>query len=311
MRILTGLGAVTRPPRRAVVTVGVFDGVHVGHQQLIRSTIRLARRLGGTSVVITFDPDPETVLHPGTSAPALMPLAARVSALKTLGVDWVWVLPFSKRFARMSADQFVRRFLFRRLRTHTLIVGDAFAFGRGRRGNMEILQRLGPVLGMRVIPVEPITRDGVPVSSSCIRACVRHGDLRQAKRLLGRAPGLYGTVVRGAGRGRRLGCPTANLRLIPQVMPPRGVYAVIVEAASRRWRGVMNLGVRPTFGRGPLICEAHLFRFSGTLLGRPVMVSLLARLRGERRFSSPQALSRQVQRDIARAQPLLAAYSLS
>ena len=215
MRVFTGLGAVTRPPRRAVATVGVFDGVHVGHQQLIRSTIRLARRVNGTSVVITFDPDPETVLHPGASAAALMPLAARLSALSTLGADWVWVLPFSKRFARMGAEQFIRDFLIRRLRTHTLIVGDAFAFGRGRRGNMEILQRLGLALGMRVIPVEPITRAGRPVSSSRIRACVRQGDLRQARRLLGRAPGLYGTVVRGAGRGRRLGCPTANLRLIP------------------------------------------------------------------------------------------------
>ena len=287
MRVFTGLGAVTRPPRRAVATVGVFDGVHVGHQQLIRSTIRLARRVNGTSVVITFDPDPETVLHPGAAAAALMPLAARLSALSTLGADWVWVLPFSKRFARMGAEQFIRDFLIRRLRTHTLIVGDAFAFGRGRRGNMEILQRLGPALGMRVIPVEPITRAGRPVSSSRIRACVRQGDLRQARRLLGRAPGLYGTVVRGAGRGRRLGCPTANLRLIPQVMPPRGVYAVIVEAASRRWRGVMNLGVRPTFGRGPLTCEVHLFDFSGSLLGRSVTVALVARLRGERRFATP------------------------
>ncbi|MDP3703518.1 MAG: riboflavin kinase, partial [Candidatus Omnitrophota bacterium] len=191
------------------------------------------------------------------------------------------------------------------------IVGDAFAFGRGRRGTMEILQRLGQALGMRVIPVKPITRDGVPVSSSRIRACVRRGNLRQAQGLLGRAPRLYGTVVRGAGRGRRLGCPTANLCLIPQVLPPRGVYAVMVETEGQRWRGVMNLGVRPTFGRGPLTCEAHLLGFSGHLLGRPVMVALVARLRGERRFATPEALSRQVRRDILKARPLLARQSLS
>ena len=306
MRVLTGLDAVTHRPKRAAVTVGVFDGVHVAHQQLIRATVRLARRQNGTSVVITFDPDPQAVLHPRSAPPALMPLASRLRYLEELGVEWVWVMPFSKRFARMSAEQFIRRVLIRRLRTAALIVGDAFVFGRNRRGNMVVLQTLGPAHGMRIIPVKPITRSGTTVSSSRIRQLIRDGGLLQAKRLLGRAPMLYGTVVRGAGRGRRLGFPTANIRLIPQVLPPRGVYAVIIEVAGRRWRGVMNLGRRPTFGKGPLVCEVHLLGFSGTLLRRAVAVALLARLRGERRFLSPQALSRQVRRDIARAQPLLA-----
>lgn len=309
MRVLTGLSTLRRPPRRAVVTVGVFDGVHVAHQRLIRSTVRLARRLSGTSVVITFDPDPQTVLHPASAAPALMPLAERLRYLDALGVDWVWVMPFSRRFARMSAEQFIQRVLTQRLRACALIVGDTFAFGAGRRGDMHVLQTLGPARGMRVIPVKPITRAGRPVSSSRIRECIRRGRLGEATRLLGRAPGLYGTVVRGAGRGRRLGFPTANLRLIPQIVPPHGVYAVLVEAAGRRWRGVMNLGMRPTFGGGPVVCEVHLLGFSGTLLGRPVTVALLARLRGERRFATPAALSRQVRSDIRRAQPLLAAHS--
>jgi riboflavin kinase/FMN adenylyltransferase len=306
MRVLTGLDAVTRAPRRAAVTVGVFDGVHVGHQQLIRSTIRLARRLKGTSVVVTFDPDPQLVLHPASAPPALMPLEARLRHLNALGVDWVWVLPFSKRFARMSAGQFIRRLLIRRLRARALIVGDAFVFGKDRRGNTDVLQTFGPRQGMRIIPVKPITRLGIPVSSSRIRQLSHEGQLAKARQLLGRAPMLYGTVVRGAGRGRRLGFPTANIRLIPQVLPPRGVYAVIIAVAKRRWRGVMNLGMRPTFGTGPLVCEVHLLGFSGTLLRRPVTVALLARLRGERCFASPKALSRQVRRDILRAQSLLA-----
>lgn len=310
MRILAGVGAVTRPPRRAVVTVGVFDGVHVAHQQLIRTAVRQARRMNGTSVVITFDPDPQTVLHPSSAAPALMPLAERLRCLETLGVDQVWVIRFSHQFARLSAEQFIRRVLIRRLRARALIVGDTFAFGRDRRGDLAVLQRLGPAHGMRVIPVKPIMRGGLPVSSSRIRRLIHDGTLGQARRLLGREPKLYGTVVRGVGRGRRLGFRTANLRLIPQVMPPRGVYAVMVEAAGRRWRGVMNLGTRPTFGQGPVVCEVHLLGFSGILLRRAVRVALLARLRGERRFSSPQALSRQVRRDIRRAQSLLATYSL-
>jgi riboflavin kinase/FMN adenylyltransferase len=293
-----------------VVTVGVFDGVHVAHQQLIHSTVRLARRLKGTSVVITFDPDPQTVLHPASAAPALMPLAWRLRELKALGVDWVWVMPFSKRFARMSAEQFIRRFLIRRLRARALIVGDTFAFGRDRRGNMGVLQTLGPAHGMRIIPVKPITRSGIPVSSSRIRRLIHDGKLAQARQLLGRDPMVFGTVVRGAGRGRRLGFPTANIQLIPQVLPPRGVYAVIVDVAGRRWRGVMNLGMRPTFGQGPMVCEVHLLGFSGTLLRRAVTVALLVRLRGERRFPSPQALSRQVRRDILRAQSVFSARSL-
>ena len=310
MRVLTGLGAVARPPRRAVVTVGVFDGVHVAHQQLIRSTVRMARRLGGTSVVITFEPDPQAVLHPDSPAPALMPLDERLRELRTLQVDWVWVIRFSRQFARMSAEQFIFRILVRRLQARALIVGDAFAFGQGRRGDMTVLRTLGPPQGMRIISVKPVTRAGIPVSSSRIRRLIQDGALAQARRLLGRAPRLYGTVVRGAGRGRRLGFPTANLRLIPQVTPPRGVYAVIVEASGRRRRGVMNLGTRPTFGRGPVVCEVHLLGFSGMLLGRAVRVALLTRLRGERRFASPQALSRQVRRDILRAQSVFSARSL-
>jgi len=310
MRILAGVGAVTRPPRRAVVTVGVFDGVHVAHQQLIRTAVRQARRINGTSVVITFDPDPQTVLHPSSAAPALMPLAERLRCLKILGANHVWVIRFSRQFARLSAEQFIWRVLIRRLQARALIVGDTFAFGRDRRGDLAVLQRLGPAHGMRVIPVKPITRDGLPVSSSRIRRLIRDGALAQARRLLGREPMLYGTVVRGVGRGRRLGFRTANLCLIPHVLPPRGVYAVMVEAAGRRWRGVMNLGTRPTFGQGPVVCEVHLLGFSGTLLRRAVRVALLARLRGERRFPTPQALSRQVRRDILRAQRLLAAQPL-
>lgn len=306
MRVLLDLDAVRHPPVNAVVTVGVFDGVHLAHQQLIRSTVRLARRLRGTSVVITFDPDPHVVLHPATAPPALMPLGARVRRLQALGVDWVWIIPFSRRFASMTPRQFIRRVLRDRLEAKVVVVGERFAFGRRRRGNTEILQTVGPRYGMRIVPMPPITRAGVPVSSSRIRRLIGQGRLREAGRLLGCAPALYGTVVRGTGRGRRLGFPTANLRLIPQVLPPQGVYAVVVHLGGRRWRGVMNVGHRPTFGPGPLVCEVHLLGFSGTLHRRSVAVALLARLRGERRFPTPEALARQVRRDILRARRLFA-----
>ena len=307
-RVVQGMTALRHPPARAVVTIGVFDGVHHAHQRLIRSTVRLARRLRGRSVVITFDPDPHAVLDPAHAPPALMPLDERLWHLRRLGVDLVWVIPFTRRFARMSAAQFVRRILLHRLRAAALIVGERFVFGRGRRGDMETLQALGPSGGMRVVPVRDITVGGEPVSSSRIRRLIARGRLAQARRLLGRAPALYGVVVRGAGRGRRLGFPTANIRLDAHVAPPTGVYAVLLQRAdhARLWRGVMNFGTRPTFGPGPLVCEAHLPGFSGTLHGRRVSVLLLARLRGERRFPGPEALIRQIHRDLSRARPLWA-----
>lgn len=310
-RVLIGLKAVRRPPTRAVVTVGVFDGVHRAHQQLVQSTVRMARRLGGTSVVITFDPDPQAVLDPAHAAPALMPVDVRVRHLGALGVDWVWIIRFTKRFARLSAEQFVRRILLARLCCVALIVGETFVFGKDRAGDMTVLRALGPPRGMQIIPVWQIRREGEPISSSRIRALIAHGQLARARALLGRSPTVYGVVIRGSGRGRRLGLPTANIRFTSQVLPTQGVYAVVVERLTdgRKWRGAMNLGVRPTFGPGPLVCETHLLGFSGTLLGAAVGISLLARLRGERCFASPQALLRQVRRDLSRVRRLFARHS--
>jgi len=316
-RVFTTFNAVRRPPTRAVVTVGVFDGVHLAHQQILRSTTRLARQLKGTSVVITFHPDPHAVLDPPHAPLALMPLTARVASLCALGVDWVWVMPFTKRFARMSAEVFLRRVLIERLRAVALVVGEGFVFGRHRRGDTGLLQALGPRHGMRVIPVPPITRAGEPVSSSRIRRLIGQGKLAMAGRLLGRPPELYGEVVRGSGRGRALGLPTANFQFASHVLPPRGVYAVLVKTAGPRglwanarrrprphapvYQGLMNLGIRPTFGPGPLVGEVHLLGFSGSLRGCSVTISLLARLRGERRFPSPDALVRQIRKDLLRA----------
>ena len=308
IRRLAGLHALSRPPARTVVTVGVFDGVHKAHQQLIRTTTRLARRLNAASVVITFDPDPQRVLDPAHAQPALMPLEARLVHLRELGVDRVWVIPFTRRFSRTTASQFIRGVLIRRLHALALVVGERFVFGRNRQGDMEVLRALGPSLGMKIVPVRHMRLAGAPISSSRIRRLIGSGQLAMARRLLGRAPSLYGVVVRGAGRGRRLGFPTANIQLDSDAVPPRGVYAVMVRSLhhQRAWRGVMNLGVRPTFGPGPLVCEVHVLRFYGTLLGRAVSVSLLARLRSERCFSSPEALTRQVRQDLVRARRFFA-----
>jgi len=308
--VIARISALTRPPVRAVVTVGVFDGVHVAHQQLIRSTVRLAHRLGGTSMVITFDPDPYVVLSPATAPPPLMSVEARLRHFQALGVQQVIVIPFSRRFARMSAERFIQRVLIGRLHAAALIVGEAFMFGKDRLGNMQLLRAIGPACGMRVMPVKSICRGGHPVSSSRIRRLIQDGQLAAARRLLGRPASLEGIVVRGAGRGRSLGFPTANVRVQPHVLPPQGVYAVTMRIGQKDWHGVMNLGTRPTFGRGPVVCEVHLFDYSGTLRGRSVSIALMSRLRGERCFPTASALTRQIQRDIHRARSRLTHHSV-
>ena len=301
MRVLTGLNAVRRAPLRAVVTVGMFDGVHIAHQQLIRTTVRLARRSRGTSIVITFDPDPQLVLDPRHAPSPIMPLERRLQLIAALGADLVWVIPFTKTFATLTPEDFVRRILEERLRATCIVVGETFGFGRARQGNLELLRTLGQQSRMRVVALTAVTRRGQVVSSSRIRRLIQTGDLAQARQLLSRPFELTGKVVHGSGRGHQLGFPTANVRLVPTLMPPRGVYTVWLHHAARRWNGLMNLGTRPTFGKGPLVCEVYLPRFRGQLYGRLVTIGLLTRLRGEHRFRTPQALVRQIQRDLLHA----------
>lgn len=311
MRVLRGLNTLQHIPPRVVVTVGVFDGVHVAHKRLMQTTVRLAKRLQGASVVITFTPDPQEVLDPRHAQPPLMPLEERLQLINALGVDLVWVIPFTKSFSKTTPETFVRTILLKRLRASCVVVGEAFAFGRDRRGNLKVLQTLGRQHGMRVVALSPMMRDGHPVSSSRIRQLVQTGGLEAASRLLGRPFELHGTVVHGAGLARRLGFPTANVRLTSQLLPPHGVYRVWLEHAGRRYQGLMNLGVRPTFlprqwrgGSGPLVCEVHLVGFNGTLYGQPVTIALLKRLRAERRFDSPDDLVQQIRRDLGLARRL-------
>ena len=301
-------GLSKRPPLKHPVaaTIGVFDGVHVAHQKLIRLTVQEAQRLRGSAVAVTFDPDPQHVLRPDDAHPALMPVEERCRLILSLGVDAVVVIRFTRAFARIPAQDFIRRVLERALRVRELTVGSDFSFGHGAQGNVRLLREWADRSDVKLHVVAPLERQGKPVSSSRIRRLIEEGNLSQARRLLGRAPLLYGTVIPGQGRGRVLGVPTANLALIPQVLPPNGVYGVRARYDGREWCGVMNLGRRPTFGYGPVVCEVHLFDFSEDIYGKPLSVSLAARLRSERCFASIDALKKQIQQDIRRARRLLA-----
>ena len=307
MRILTGLEALPKHPRPSMVTVGMFDGVHVGHQRLIRRTIELARRGDGQSVVVTFDPDPQQALDPGRASPQLTSLERRVQLIAELRPDLVVVIAFTPEFSRTSPEEFVDGILHERLRCRRIVVGETFAFGRDRRGNLPLLHELARRHGMRVVVVPPVVRGGAPVSSSRIRRLVQGGSIEQARRLLGRPAELWGSVVRGDQRGRQLGFPTANVQLASSLLPPRGVYRVWLEHGSARFDGLMNLGVRPTFSgheqgkESAVVCEVHLVGFRGRLYGRCVRIGLLRRIRDERRFGSPEALTKQIHVDLAKA----------
>ncbi len=304
MRIVTGWPANRSIPRHAVVTIGVFDGVHVGHQQLILAARRLAKQKQVSAGVITFNPDPQHVIKPNHEQPSLMPSEERLRVLAGQGMDWIWVIPFSLRVARTTAELFAQRILVKQLQVSAVVVGGGFLFGKDHAGTLETLKKR-----VSVVAIGPIRRSGSPISSSRIRRLIQEGLFSEARRLLGRPPSLFGKVATGAGRGRGLGFPTANIQLADQALPPQGVYAVKMRRQDQKrfWPGVMNFGHRPTFGGGRATCEVHLFGFHGQLVGRSVEVQCIRRLRNERCFPSPVALQAQVQQDIVRARRLLIA----
>lgn len=303
MKVLRRLHPLRRPPGRVAAAIGVFDGVHAGHQRLLRLAVARARALRGTSVAVTFHPHPQHVLQPATARPLLTTLTMRLRLMAQQGVDVAWVVPFTRAFARLSPEAFFERVLLHHLTLCELVVGENFAFGHQRVGTVAWLQAAGARAGVRVHAVPAVFAGGVPVSSSRVRRAIEAGDLRAIHRFLRRPHVLTGAVVRGRSRGRRLGFPTANLRLPPQILPPPGVYVVRAALAGgiKRWEGVLNLGTRPTFHETRLVAEAHLFGRPGRLYGSTLEVELLARLRDEQRFPDAAALADQIARDIRRA----------
>ncbi len=302
------LGALVVPPERGVtLTLGVFDGVHLGHQALVRRTVEAARAAGRFAAALTFDPPPKRVLQPDASIRDLLPLAERRRRLGALGLDLVLTLEFTPAVAALDAAVFFD-LLCSALNVREIVVGRNFAFGRARAGTVEALSAWAEPLGVRVTALDLVPVDGAPVSSSRIRGALAAGDVAAAARLLGRPFALTGTVARGDQRGRTIGFPTANVALDPAVMWPKtGVYAVRAHLPGGVYPGVANLGVRPTFDRTTPLLEVHLFDFAGDLYGAPIEVEFVERLRDEQRFSGLDALKAQIARDAERARAILGA----
>lgn len=297
-------------PNGSVVTVGAFDGLHLGHRAVLDSVVSHAREAGRASVAVTFEPHPASVVRPGQAPPRLTLGAERMELLAQAGLDYALLLRFNREMARWTPEEFVRRVVLDRCQCRDLVIGPDHHFGRDRAGGEVVLRELGESDGFGVSVVPPLELDGAPVSSTRIRALLDAGDLDGAARCLGRRYSLTGVVQRGEARGRQIGVPTANL-VVPadKQVPPDGVYAVLVEWGGGTAGGMANQGPRPTFSDGRRLLEAHLFDFDGDLYHRPIRVSWVARLREVRRFDSVVALQEQLERDRQAARTALAAAS--
>lgn len=305
MRIVRGLDQYPADAPPSVVAQGTFDGIHLGHQAVIRTAVERARALDVRPVAVTFDPNPLAVLRPAEAPPELLPLQERLERIAELGPDVCLVIPFTTQFAEVEADAYVKDVLLGLLRAREIVVGFNHAFGRGARGTPELLARTAGAAGVSVHVVPPLRVDGHAVSSTSIREALRRGDVRQAARFLGRPYALRGAVARGAARGRTLGFPTANLAAPPGLPLADGVYAARAEWDGRSAPAVVNVGVRPTVDGATRLVEAHLLGVSPDLYGRALTLAFLDRIRSERRFDSLDALRTQIAADVATARRLL------
>lgn len=284
---------------RPVIAIGNFDGVHRGHQELFELARTAARARGGEAAVLTFEPHPARMLAPLLAPPLIYPLPRKLELLGEMGMDVCVLEPFTLELARISAEEFVDDVLCTGLGAQEVVVGYDFTFGRKREGTAETLRALGDGRGFSVHVVPPVAVDGLLASSTKIREFVLEGKVEGARLLLGRPFDVSGRVVRGVGRGRTIGIPTANVAVSGELLPKPGVYAAEVQVHGATHMAVVNLGTNPTFvDAGVLSLEAHLFDFEGDLYDQPLRIGFYARLRGEERFASADALVQQIRRDI-------------
>lgn len=301
MRLFHGTdsASIARP---TILTLGVFDGLHLGHQLIMRTVVERARVTGAVPTVITFDPHPRAMLHPESAPPLLQTFDQKIEAFGVLGLEQTVVIRFDREFAQVRAEDFLREVVRDRLQAREVYLGRGFAFGHNREGNIELLQKVSRQLGFHAEEVPEVCLRGQRISSSRIRALLALGQVNLARRMLGRPYGVEGRVVRGQERGRSLGFPTANLRPQNRVIPRGGVYvtATLIDGDWRR--SVTNVGTRPTFETTtePSI-ETYVMNWSGDLYGDVVRVRFLHRLRDESKFASVDDLKRQIEHDLNRA----------
>ena len=306
MRVIYNLEQLDKADRGVVLTLGNFDGIHLGHRTILQKVVKLAAGLKADSAVFTFREHPLKLLAPEKAPPLLSTLEEKLLLLRGLGIRLVICLPFDRRIADTGPREFVRDIICSFLAPRLIIVGHDYAFGKNRAGNTEFLKRCGEEYGFAVQVVPAIEGNGNIVSSTVIRQKISQGQVRAAAGLLGRPYCLRSVVVPGKQRGKQLGCRTANLAPQPKLLPACGVYAARVQLNQNSYAAVANIGRQPTYGRNDLQVEVHLLDFAGDLYGRELEVAFISRLREERKFPDPAALRRQIEEDIRQARRILA-----
>ena len=291
--------------QESIVTVGVFDGLHIGHQAVIQQVLTQAKKFRLASFVLTFDPPPLAFLAPERCPPALTTLPKKIEILEQLGVDAVVFARFDAYLQQMSPDTFVQQILLQRLRARQVIVGYDWQFGKGRSGNADALKQLGDRHQFGVMIVGPVQLLGTPVHSTRVREAIAGGHLNLVSELLGRRYSIIGEIVQGEGRGRQIGFPTANIDAGNQMLPPNGVYAIQLRLEGRMFNGVLNMGIRPTFDGEKFQIETHLFNFEQMIYGKKMEIFFIEKIRDEQKFPTPQILIDQIKRDIVTAKAIL------
>ena len=305
MQIIRHIGEQDQSFAGSVVTLGNFDGIHLGHQALITAAVTDSKKLGLPSVVLTFEPHPLSVLAPDRKPKLILAHKDKMQLLQGFGVDIVAVQHFDLAFAKISAEDFVSELLTRRLKACKLWVGKDLRFGQGRKGGVEDLQRWGEKLGFEVAIVEPILVAGDRVSSSRIRQFLSDGRVDEVQAMLGRYHFVSGRVVEGQRRGKDLGFPTANLSPRTEVLPGDGIYATLFHLGGRVLPSVSSIGVNPTFGAGPRTVESFIMGFDENIYGETVQLSFVKRIRNEIKFSSVPNLVAQIRDDVRDAEAIL------
>jgi riboflavin kinase/FMN adenylyltransferase len=291
---------VSRP---TVLTMGVFDGLHLGHQQIMKTVVERAKALSATPTVITFDPHPRAVLFPESAPPLLQTLDQRINAFSVLGIEQTIVIPFSKELAQQPAEEFLQDIVHERLQAKEVYLGQGFFFGKDRAGNIDLLRKVSGELGFFADEIGEIKLRGARISSSRIRNLLIEGRVNLARRMLGRPYGVEGRIVRGDRRGHTIGFPTANLHPQNRVIPRNGVYVTSTLIEDQWRRSITNIGIRPTFGKDsePSI-ETYILNWDGDLYGDVLRVRFLHRVRDEKKFNSIDELIAQIKKDVGRAE---------
>jgi riboflavin kinase/FMN adenylyltransferase len=313
MKIIDRLEDITRPFENAVITIGNFDGVHIGHQALFHEVVEKADAIDGTSIAMTFEPHPIRVLQKNNNPPLITLHEQKAELIERSGMDVLICVPFTKQFAAMSAANFIKDLLIDKIGMKAIIVGGDYTFGKNREGNLALLKTMAPQLGYEVIVADWIkAAQNVAdrISSTKIRELVMAGEIEPARKMLGRHYQIRGRVVKGRDRGGKLlGIPTANINLQDELCPKTGIYAVTVEHNDRIYRGVANIGYSPTFEDNEFTVEVHLLDFAENIYDEKIRVNFIERIRDEKKFADIAELKEQIHQDIKTAEKILAAYN--